>query len=205
MDISKINNISEFATSFSDEVSDKQCLIVDKDQRTNKQFSNNILNHAKRFISFGLNKGERIGILFFNSIEYLEIMYGAMYAGLVPVTINARYKTSELDYVLKDSECRYLFITSESDEITNFSELILSVLDENNQKIEGLYSTYVIGGSSDDRLKDFDEFLALDTSKVELNGPLSGSDDAAFIMYTSGCSLIETMCKILFLQSFEEL
>ena len=76
MDISKINNISEFATSFPDEVSDKQCLVVDNDQRTNKQFSNNILGHAKRFNSLGLNKGERIGILFFNSIN--KFLWGSI-------------------------------------------------------------------------------------------------------------------------------
>ena len=74
MNIEKINNLAEFATSYKDEVSNKECLIVDKEVRTCEEFSINIINHAKRFVSLGLHKGDRVGILLFNSIEYLEII-----------------------------------------------------------------------------------------------------------------------------------
>ena len=121
-------NIAALATKYDDDDKDKNCLTVDDIKKSNFEFSENILLHAKRFLALGLNKGDKIGILLFNSVEYLELMYGAMYAGLSPVCINARYKTQELDYVLKDSECKYLFISSESDEITNFSNLILSLI-----------------------------------------------------------------------------
>ena len=59
----------------------------------------------------------------FNSIEYLLLMYASMYAGFVPVNINARYKAKELHYVLHDSKCKILFTSSQSDEVTNFSKL----------------------------------------------------------------------------------
>ena len=60
------------------------CLTVDDIERSNFEFSENILLHAKRFLTLGLNKGDKIGILLFgNSIEYLELMYGAMYAGII--------------------------------------------------------------------------------------------------------------------------
>ena len=51
-------------------------------------------------------------------------MYASMYAGFVPVNINARYKAKELNYVLHDSKCKILFTSSQSDEVTNFSEII---------------------------------------------------------------------------------
>ena len=98
----EIKNIAALATNYNEKNKDNNCLTVDDIERSNFKFSENILLHAKRFIALGLNKGDKIGILLFNSIEYLELMYGAMYAGLSPVCINARYKTHELDYVLID-------------------------------------------------------------------------------------------------------
>ena len=192
----EFRNIAALATNYNDNNKEENCLIVDDIKRSNFEFSENILLHAKRFITLGLNKGDKIGILLFNSIEYLELMYGAMYAGLSPVCINARYKTHELDYVLKDSGCKYLFISSESDEITNFSDLILSVLDTNNQNIDSLINTYVIGGTEDDRLLNFDDFLNLDISSENLDEPQSEGEDTAFIMYTSGTTSNPKGCPL---------
>ena len=136
LNLDKIKNIAELGTLYDENAANNNCITLDRKKRSNEEFSENIINNAKRFLSLKLKKGDKVGILLFNSIEYMEIMYGAMYAGLAPVCINARYKTNELEYVLKDSGCKYLFISSESDEVTNFSELILSVLDTNNQKID---------------------------------------------------------------------
>ena len=74
----EIKNIAALATKFNDNDKDKNCLTVDDIKRSNFEFSENILLHAKRFLTLGLNKGDKIGILLFNSIEYLELMYGAM-------------------------------------------------------------------------------------------------------------------------------
>ena len=80
-------------------------------------------------------------------------MYGAMYAGIVPVNINARYKAKELHYVMHDSGCKALFTSSDSDEVTNFSNLISSVYDSPEGKPQNLSDVYIIGGSRDERFK----------------------------------------------------
>ena len=74
----EIKNIAALATNYNDDNKNNNCLTVDEIKRSNFEFSENILLHAKRFLSLGLNKGDKIGILLFNSIEYLELMYGAI-------------------------------------------------------------------------------------------------------------------------------
>ena len=80
-------------------------------------------------------------------------MYAAMYSGIVPVNINARYKEKELHYVMHDSGCKVLFTSSDSDEVTNFSNLISSVYDSPEGKPQNLSDVYIIGGSKDARFK----------------------------------------------------
>ena len=62
----------------------------------------------------------------------------------------------------------------------------MSVLDTNDQNIDSLINTYVIEGTEDDRLLNFDDFLNLDISSENLDEPQSEGEDTAFIMYTSG-------------------
>lgn len=54
----------------------------------------------------GLAPGDRFALCVGNRFEFVEIMYGAMRAGLVPVPLNTKLGPETLAYILADSDCR---------------------------------------------------------------------------------------------------
>jgi fatty-acyl-CoA synthase len=59
---------------------------------------------ARRLRGLGVEPGDCVGILIPGNIEHLGILLGAMRLGAAPVPINARYKATELDYVVNHSK-----------------------------------------------------------------------------------------------------
>jgi acyl-CoA synthetase (AMP-forming)/AMP-acid ligase II len=53
----------------------------------------------------GLRPGDRLAMSVGNRFEFIEAMYGAMRAGVVPVPLNTRQGADTIDYVLRDSAC----------------------------------------------------------------------------------------------------
>jgi len=51
----------------------------------------------------GLVAGDRIAMAVGNRFEFVEIMYGAMRAGIVPVPLNTKLGSETIDYILKDA------------------------------------------------------------------------------------------------------
>ena len=196
MNIENVKNLGHLATVFENKFSQKNCLTVDNKTLSFEEFSELITSYAKKFKTLGLKKGDRVGILLFNSIEYLTIMYAAMYAGIVPVNINARYKAKELHYVMHDSGCKTLFTSSDSDEVTNFSNLISSVYDSPEGKPQDLSNVYIIGGSKDKRFKDFKDFESIEIDNKTHENPIGEGNDPAFIMYTSGTTANPKGCPL---------
>ncbi|HKQ28941.1 MAG TPA: class I adenylate-forming enzyme family protein [Burkholderiales bacterium] len=58
----------------------------------------------------GVKPGERVGMIVGNRVEFLEIFFGAMRAGAIPVAINTRLARDTLKFILEDAECRAAFI-----------------------------------------------------------------------------------------------
>ena len=52
----------------------------------------------------GLEPGDRLAMCVGNRFEFIEIMYGAMRAGVVPVTLNTRLGADMLDFIVRDSD-----------------------------------------------------------------------------------------------------
>ncbi|MGQ0530519.1 MAG: class I adenylate-forming enzyme family protein [Panacagrimonas sp.] len=61
----------------------------------------------------GLQPGARVALFMTNVPEYLELLYGAWYAGLVVVPINAKLHPREVRYILDNAQASALFVSED--------------------------------------------------------------------------------------------
>src|SRR5262249_54177616 len=55
--------------------------------------------------SRGLQSGDRLALLVGNRSEYIEIFFGAMRAGIVPVPLNIKQTRPILEFMIEDAAC----------------------------------------------------------------------------------------------------
>ncbi|MBS3997885.1 MAG: AMP-binding protein, partial [Hydrogenophaga sp.] len=55
-------------------------------------------------LGLGLRKGDRVGVVAYNSLEWLEMYVAMARAGLVVVPVNFRLSGAEMAYILRDAE-----------------------------------------------------------------------------------------------------
>jgi fatty-acyl-CoA synthase len=63
---------------------------------------------ARGLLASGLAPGDRLGIWSPNRAEWVLVQYATAKAGIVLVNVNPAYRTSELEYALRQSGCRAL-------------------------------------------------------------------------------------------------
>jgi long-chain acyl-CoA synthetase len=65
---------------------------------------------AAALVARGLGRGDRVGILALNRPEYVEVLFGAMRAGCVPVPLNIKLAPETLVFIARDADLRLLFV-----------------------------------------------------------------------------------------------
>jgi acyl-CoA synthetase (AMP-forming)/AMP-acid ligase II len=60
---------------------------------------------ASMLTRLGLKLGDRLAMSVGNRVEFVEIMFGAMRAGIVPVPLNTKLAADTIDYVIRDAGC----------------------------------------------------------------------------------------------------
>jgi fatty-acyl-CoA synthase len=68
---------------------------------------------ANGLLSLGLSKGDRVALLAYNRVEWMEIYVALARAGLVAVPINFRLTSPEIAYIAQHSEARALIAQDE--------------------------------------------------------------------------------------------
>jgi len=114
----------------------------------------------------GVKKNDRICYLGTNSAHYFELIFAASKIGAVMCPINWRLSTTEVSYILEDTEAKIIFITNE------FSETVNKVLEKTSRNI----TVVMIDNFSDWRKKN-----KASDPKVEC-----GLKDDVIQLYTSG-------------------
>lgn len=104
---------------------DKPALICDGETVTWKEFNGRINQVANQLLGMGLNKGEKVAILAYNSNEYAEIFMGIARAGLCIVPLPTMASSDSLKRMIEDSQSRVIFL---SKQLFNLAEPFLGNL-----------------------------------------------------------------------------
>lgn len=84
---------------------------VDRDFRlTYRQFGELVDKLAKGLMAVGVQKGEKVAVWATNVPYWVVLQFATAKIGAVLLTVNTSYKNTELEYLLRQSECENIFI-----------------------------------------------------------------------------------------------
>jgi fatty-acyl-CoA synthase len=131
---------------------------------------------AHHLIAAGTEPGDRVAILSYNRVEWLEAQIGAYKVRAVPINVNYRYTADELAYVIADSEAAVLV----------GERSLIARLGRARDGLKHLRHVIVIEDGSDDGVPDSTRYEeALAAASPDRDFPGRSSDDL-YILYTGG-------------------
>ncbi len=101
---------------------------VDRDLRlTYKEFSDLVDKLAKGLMAIGVKKGEKVAVWAPNVPYWIALQFATARIGAILLTVNTHYKSSELKYLLSQSEAENLFLVEgyrDSDYLSMIYDLV---------------------------------------------------------------------------------
>ncbi len=177
-------NIGLWTTRNGQIYRDKTALVVVGRSVGYRQLDERVNRLASSLLARGFVRGDRVALLLFNSIEYVEAFFACAKVGMVAVPLNWRLSAEELGFVLNDCQARVLLY-----------EPMLSVqadaLKQSVPSLELLVRTPLFGGAAEAALPPMEDrpvySQLLDSgSAAETLDRDVGGDDVVLLMYTSG-------------------
>jgi fatty-acyl-CoA synthase len=80
-------------------------------EMTYRELGERVNRLAKGLVSLGVGKGDHVSIWLPNSIEWIICKFAIIKAGAVMIPVNTRYKSKEVEYILRQSDTTTLFMT----------------------------------------------------------------------------------------------
>ncbi|MHA2351984.1 MAG: AMP-binding protein [Candidatus Thorarchaeota archaeon] len=158
-----------------------------------------VKDHADRIANFlsskGIGKGDKVAIFMPNVPMYPPVFFGILKTGATAVTCNPSYKANELNFQLKDSGAKAVFVfdhasftptSYEAVKGTDVETVVICSIKSFLPKIKGILGS-LIGkihkGPYEEGSAFYDEIIEQYEAKVVSINP---KEDLALILYTGG-------------------
>ena len=133
---------------------DKVAIIDGEARITYSQLNDGAEALAAGLAEIGFKKGDRVAIYMKNSLELVTAFYALQKIGAIVVWLNAIYRMSEAQFILKNSEVRGLFIFSQWDGY-NYLDEILKIKPE----LPDLEQIIIAGNSQDQDVTTYGQLI----------------------------------------------
>src|SRR5882724_994293 len=107
---------------------ERAALVFPEFSRTYADLLTEAVRIARGLLAAGVRPREHVGILAVNSPELVEAFFGTVLAGCVAVPLQARHRSSELGYIIKDADLVALLTMSDPGARVDLSEIVESAL-----------------------------------------------------------------------------
>jgi fatty-acyl-CoA synthase len=134
---------------------------------------------ARGLLAAGLEQGERVGIWAPNCTEWALVQFATAKLGIILVNINPAYRTSELEYALRQSGCRVLVAAQQFK-----SSDYVAMVEEVRPSVETLEQVVFLDGPDWDAL--LERGRDVDPGAVAERLAATQFDHPINIQYTSG-------------------
>jgi fatty-acyl-CoA synthase len=150
-----------------------------------RQFNEAAERLAAGFVHLGLAPGDRIGIWAPNRYEWVVTQFASAKAGLILVTINPAYRTSELEYALNKVGCKAL-VLAPSFKTSDYAAMLEQIRPQ-LPLLRHAILTDETPRAGFVRFRDVEaSATAADLERVRQLGPQLQPEDAINIQFTSG-------------------
>ncbi|WP_066304309.1 class I adenylate-forming enzyme family protein [Bacillus sp. FJAT-29814] len=153
----------------------KTALIFESRRLTYSELNQRVNQLANGLLALGYQKGDKLSVLLHNGIEITEVVLACAKTGIIAVPISTRFKESEVQYIIEQSDSRGIIFEDE------FLPIMESLY-HNVQLKEYIRVGY--GSSEKDLYKNYEEFLhtqPLAEPNIDIH-----ETDTWYIGYTSG-------------------
>jgi len=136
------------------------------EQFTYSEFKKMVDKVINQFLEMKLKKKDRICLIFYNSPEFLTLYFAGLSYGLTIVPINPDFSSVEMNYIIKDSEAKAIFIDSKlSEKINNLEKEHEHILIKKIKSMNDLVlSPSNVSKNTEDDLTPYDPAVIIYTS-----------------------------------------